>query len=264
MIKGTISNITEQVIANVDTFKQRQLEIELTVIYLDATYIPLRRDTVSKEAVHIALGIKIDGSKELLGYVINPNEAISASETLLLDLKSRGLTKPLLFITDGLKGIEDTILSVYPKADIQRCLVHVMRNIAWKVRVSDRTAILDDFKIIRKQNNKADATKLLNDFISKWGKTYPKVIDSLSGNKYLLTFFDYPEAIRSSIYTTNPIESFNKHLKRKFKSKIQFQTEKSLEKCLVSLNFKGSSRIFKGFGLALGELKQKLIDKCQI
>ena len=139
-----------------------------------------------------------------------------------------------------------------------------MRNIAWKVRVSDRTAILDDFKINRKQNNKADAIKLLNDFISKWGKTYPKVIDSLSGNKYLLTFFDYHEGILSSIYTTNPIESFNKYLKHKFKSKIQFPTEESLEKYLVSLNFKGSSRIFKGFGLALGELKQKLIDKCQI
>jgi transposase-like protein len=263
--KGTISNITEQVIANVEAFKQKQLESEFAVIYLDATYIPLRRDTVSKEAVHIALGIKMDGSKELLGYAIYPNEAISAWETLLLDLKSRGLTKPLLFVTDGLKGIEETILSIYPKADIQRCLVHVMRNIAWKVRVSDRSIVLNDFKMIRKQSNKTDAMNCLNDFNLKWGKTYPKVIESLKGNEYLLTFFDYPEQIRPSIYTTNPIEGFNKNLKRKFKSKIQFPSEESLEKYLVShfdeYNYKGSSRVFKGFGLVLAELQQKIADK---
>jgi len=263
--KGTISNITEQVIANVDAFKQKQLDSEFAVIYLDATYIPLRRDSVSKEAVHIALGIKLDGTKELLGYVIYPNEAVSAWETLLIDLQSRGLTKPLLFVTDGLKGIEEMIHSVYPKADIQRCLVHVMRNIAWKVRVSDRAVILNDFKIIRKQSNKTDAANCLNDFISKWDKTYPKVTESLKNNQYLLTFFDYPEVIRPSIYTTNPIEGFNKDLKRKFKVKIQFPSEESLEKYLVSrfdeYNYKGSSRIFKGFGLALAELQIKIVEK---
>jgi transposase-like protein len=168
--KGTISNITEQVIANVEAFKQKQLDSEFAVIYLDATYIPLRRNSVSKEAVHIALGIKLDGTKELLGYAIYPNEAISAWETLLIDLKSRGLTKTLLFVTDGLKGIEEMIHTVYPKADIQRCFVHIMRNIAWKVRVSDHSIILSDFKMIHKQSNKADAINCLNDFISKWDK----------------------------------------------------------------------------------------------
>jgi len=263
--KTTISNIVDQVIVNVDAFKQKQLDNEYAVIYLDATYVPLRRDSVSKEAIHIALGIKLDGTKELLGYAIYPNEAVSAWETLLFDLQSRGLSRPLLFVTDGLKGIEDMILSVYPKADIQRCLVHVMRNITWKVRVSDRSVILDDFKMIRKQSNKADAANCLNDFISKWEKTYPKVTDALKGNHYLLTFFDYPEAIRSSIYTTNPIEGFNKDLKRKFKVKIQFPSEESMEKYLVSrfdeYNFNRSFKIHKGFGLVIAELQQKIVDK---
>ncbi len=146
--KGTISNITEQVIANVEAFKQRQLDSEYAVIYLDATYVLLRRDTVAKEAIHIALGIKTDGTKALLGYAVYPNESVSAWEPLLLDLQSRGMTKPLLFVTDGMKGIEDAIHKIYPEADIQRCLVHVMRNIVWKVRVSDRGIILADFKVV--------------------------------------------------------------------------------------------------------------------
>jgi len=152
--KGTISNITEQVIANVEAFKQKQLDSEYAVIYLDATYVPLRRDTVAKEAIHIALGIKTDGTKELLGYAVCPNESVSAWEPLLLDLQFRGMTKPLLFVTDGIKGIEDAIHIIYPEADIQRCLVHVMRNIAWKVRVSDRGIILADFKAVHRQTNK--------------------------------------------------------------------------------------------------------------
>jgi len=98
--RGTISNITETVIANVEAFKARRLDAEYAAIYLDATYVPLRRDTVAKEAIHIALGIKTDGSKEILGYAITPNESVSAWEAILNDLQSRGVMRPLLFITD--------------------------------------------------------------------------------------------------------------------------------------------------------------------
>jgi len=263
--KGTISNITEQVIANVEAFKQKQLDSDYAVIYLDATYVPLRRETVSKEAIHIALGIKSDGTKALLGYAIYPNEAISAWESLLSDLQSRGLLRPLLFVTDGLKGIEDVILKVYPKVDIQRCLVHVMRNIAWKVKVSHRESILNDFKQIHKQADRTLADQRLNDFISKWDKSYPKVIESLKGNSYLLTFYDYPESIRSSIYSTNLIEGFNKQLKRKFKAKIQFPSEESMEKYLVSrfeeYNYRFSFRTHKGFASASVRLDQMIEEK---
>jgi putative transposase len=266
--KTTISNITDQVMANVDAFKQKPLESEYAVIYLDATYIPLRRNTVSKEALHIALGIKLDGTKEILGYAIYPNEAISAWESLLSNLQERGLQRPLLFVTDGIKGIEDTIRSVYPKADIQRCLIHVMRNIAWKVRVSDRVLILSEFKAIRFYENKEQASLALLEFISRWDKTYPKVTESLKGNHYLFTFLDYPKSIQGSLYSTNIIEGLNKDLKRKVKAKVQFPSEESMEKYIVSrleeYNYRHSMKIHKGFGQAMLDLQKRMVDKYNV
>ena len=263
--RGTISNITETVIANVEAFKARRLETEYAVIYLDATYVPLRRDTVAKEAIHIALGVKTDGMKEILGYAITPNESVSAWEAVLNDLQSRGVTRPLLFVTDGLKGIEEMIHRVFPLGDIQRCLVHVMRNIAWMVRTRDRAEILNDFKIVHKQETKESAAEVLVKFADKWKKMYPKVIEMLQGNAYLLTFYDYPVDIRRSIYSTNLIEGFNKQVKRKVKAKIQFPSVESTEKYLVSLfeeyNFKQGAKMHKGFGASMFLLEEKLLKK---
>ena len=261
----TISNITDQIIANVDSFRHKRLESEYAVIYLDATYLPLRRDTVSKEAIHIALGIRMDGTKEILGYQIAPTESSTAWNELLTNFKERGLARVLLFVSDGLTGIEDTILETYPKADIQRCLVHVARNISHKVRVKDRLEVMNDFKKVYRSDDLQTAKNHLEQFENKWRKVYPRMIDILQKNQYLLTFYNYPEEIRSSIYSTNIIEGFNKHLKRKTKVRIQFPTMDSLEKHLVSLfdeyNLKFSSRTHKGFGLVLSSLNQMLESK---
>jgi transposase-like protein len=261
----TISNITEQIIANVESFGRRTLQEEYAVIYLDATYLPIRRDTVSKEAIHIALGIRMDGTKEILGYQVAPTESCAAWSELLNNFKERGLKKALLFVSDGLTGIEDTILGVYPKVDIQRCLVHVARNISHKVRVKDRNQVMIDFKKVY-QSNDFDSAKInLESFENKWRKVYPKMIEILQKNQYLLTFYNYPEEIRASIYSTNIIEGFNKHLKRKTKAKIQFPTTDSLEKYLVSLfdeyNLKFESRVHKGFSLVTSTLYQMLETK---
>lgn len=261
----TISNITEQIIANVDSFRHKALQEEYAVIYLDATYLPIRRDTVSKEAIHIALGIRMDGTKEILGYQIAPTESSTAWGELLTNFKERGLERVLLFVSDGLTGIEDTILETYPKADIQRCLVHVARNISHKVRVKDRQNVLNDFKKVYRAIDCQAAKTYLEQFETKWHKVYPKMIEVLQKNEYLLTFYNYPEEIRSSIYSTNIIEGFNKHLKRKTKTKIQFPTMNSIEKYLVSLfdeyNYKFGSRTHKGFGLVTSSLYQMLETK---
>lgn len=258
--RGTISNITNQVVANVEAYRKRPLKEEYAVIYLDATYVPLRRDTVQKEAVHIVLGITMEGSKEMLGYAVAPNESAAAWESLLEDIQARGVKKPLLFVVDGLKGIEEAILRYYPAADIQRCLVHIMRNLARAVRVKDRKDILDDFKQIHKRSSVSEAEAVLVDFSAKWKALYPKVVDKIQENRYLLTFMEYPEAIRSSLYSTNLIENFNKHLKRDLKAKIQFPSEDSMEKFLVSrfeaYNFRMGDRTHRGFGSVLPELNQ--------
>lgn len=265
--KTTISNITDQVIVNIDKFKSRSLSKQYAVIYLDSTFTSVRRDTVAKEAIHIALGITMDGNKEILGYLIAPNESCVVWDELLKDLQSRGLEQVLLFVTDGLVGIEDAISNNYPKADIQRCLVHVDRNIMSKVRVKDRAEIMEDFKEVYRASNKDKASKILDEFLNKWQVRYPKVYDMLIKNQYLLTFYDYPEVIRSSIYSTNLIEGLNKQLKRKIKRKEQFPNEESLEKFLVTqfeeYNMKFGRRIHKGFGLAIEDLQQLMEQKYQ-
>ena len=265
--KTTISNITDQVIVNIDKFKSRSLSKQYAVIYLDSTYTSVRRDTVEKEAIHIALGITMEGHKEILGYLIAPNESCVVWDELLKDLQSRGLEQVLLFVTDGLSGIEDTISNNYPQADIQRCLVHVDRNIMSKVRVKDRAEIMEDFKEVYRASNKDKASKILDEFLNKWQVRYPKVSDMLIKNQYLLTFYDYPEAIRSSIYSTNLIEGLNKQLKRKIKRKEQFPNEESLEKFLVTqfeeYNMKFGRKIHKGFGVVTEELSQLMETKYQ-
>ena len=263
--RGTISNITEKIVADVEAFRKRTLSGQYAVIYLDATYVPLRRDTVRKEAVHIALGITMEGAKEMLGYAVAPNESSTIWKELLLDLHSRGAETPLLFVTDGITGIEETILEIYPQADVQRCLVHVMRNIASHVRVKDRAEILGDFKHIHSQKTKEAAQEILDDFSRKWEAIYPKVVGSVQGNSFLLTFYSYPEAIRCSIYSTNLIENFNKHLKRDLQAKIQFPSEESMEKFLVSrfdvYNYRFSENVHRGFGSVHSELNQILQNK---
>jgi len=258
--RGTISNITDLLQVNIEAFQKRPLHEEYAVIYLDATYVPLRRDTVQKEAIHLVLGITMEGSKEMLGYAVAPNESAAAWETLLEDIQARGVKKPLLFVVDGLKGIEEAIQRYYPLADIQRCLVHVMRNLAAKVRSSDRGSILSDFKQIHKQNSLEAAKIVLREFLDKWRPQYPKVADTIAENPYLLTFYAYPQEIRSSLYSTNLIENFNKHLKRDLKAKIQFPSEGSMEKFLVSrfetYNFRMGEKAHRGFGSVLPELNQ--------
>ena len=121
---------------------------------MDATYIPLKRKTVAKEAIRIAVGIRPDGSKEVLSYAIAPTESITIWEEILIDLQERGVKNVLLFITDGLKGMAGAVQRFYPKARFQHCCVHVSRNISHKVRVDDRKEVCDDFKMVYQASSK--------------------------------------------------------------------------------------------------------------
>ena len=150
----TMSNITKSFTEEVTAFKGRELHDRYAAIYMDATYIPLKRKTVAKEAIHIAVGIRPDGSKEVLSYAIAPTESITIWEEILLDLQERGLKNVLLFITDGLKGMVGAISRFYPKARFQHCCVHVSRNISHKVRVDDRKEVCDDFKMVYQASSK--------------------------------------------------------------------------------------------------------------
>ncbi|MBK4841191.1 IS256 family transposase [Enterococcus faecium] len=249
-IPQTISNMSKLVSEDVLAFKERTLESSYSVIFMDATHIPVKRQTVSKEAVYITIGIRLDGTKEVLGFTIAPTESAYIWKEVLQDLKNRGLKEVLLVVTDGLSGIEESIHSVYPNAQFQQCCVHVSRNIAHKVRVRDRKEICEDFKLVYQANSKEEALDHIDFMTRKWKKQYPRVVNLLL-NPALLTFYNFPHTIRRTIYSTNLIEGFNKQLKRYTRRKEQFPNEESLERFLVSqfnqYNHKFLGRIHKGF-----------------
>lgn len=246
----TISNMSKIVSEDVLAFKERTLEAKYSVIFMDATHIPLKRQTVSKEAVYIVIGIRLDGTKEVLGFTIAPTESAYVWKEILQDLKDRGLEEVLLVVTDGLSGIHDSIHSVYPNAQFQQCCVHISRNIAHKVRVSDRQEVCNDFKLVYQAASKEEAMNQISFMIDKWKKQYPRVVKLLL-NPAILTFYNFPPSIRRTIYSTNLIEGFNKQLKKYTKRKEQFPNEESLERFLVSqfneYNQKFLGRVHKGF-----------------
>ncbi|WP_143139906.1 IS256 family transposase, partial [Enterococcus asini] len=187
-------------------------EASYSVIFMDATHIPLKRQTVSKEAVYITIGIRLDGTKEVLGFTIAPTESAYIWKEVLQDLKNRGLEEVLLVVTDGLSGIEESIHSVYPNAQFQQCCVHVSRNIAHKVRIRDRKEICEEFKAVYQATSKEEALAQVDFMVKKWGKQYPRVVNLLL-NPAIVTFYNFPPTIRRTIYSTNLIEGFNKQLK---------------------------------------------------
>ena len=185
----TISNMSKLVAEDVLAFKERTLEANYSVIFMDATHIPVKRQTVSKEAVYITIGIRLDGTKEVLGFTIAPTESAYIWKEVLQDLRKRGLEEVLLVVTDGLSGIEESIHSVYPNAQFQQCCVHVSRNIAHKVRVRDRKEICEDFKLVYQANSKEEALDHI-DFMIRMEKQYPRVVNLLL-NPALLTFYNF-------------------------------------------------------------------------
>lgn len=248
-----VSNISKEMIPKVEAYHQRHLSDKFFCVYLDATYIPLKRVTYEREAVYIAIGIKPNGHKEVIDYCIAPTENIEIWSEMLKGFKSRGLEQVELFLSDGVVGMKEAICQSYPKAHFQRCLVHVMRNISAKMRVDDRQKALDEFKQIHTQSNKEMAVQVLHEFYQNWEKAYKNVVRDLRQvEPDLLTFYNYPPAIRASIYSTNMIESFNNRLKRKTKPKTEFPTEQSLDTFIgvqaIDYNDRYFNRIHKGFG----------------
>lgn len=261
----TVSNITRKVTDNVQAFRERKLRSHYAVVYVDATYVSVRRDTVDKEGLSIAIGITPEGYKEVLGYILTPQESASIWDELLQDFKARGVETVSLFVTDGLSGMPEAIERNFPSSRIQRCLVHVQRNIIAKARVKDRKEISSDFKKVYTASCKEEGQDYLEQFKAKWGTKYRNIIKSLnSSESYLLTFYDFPKSCWQSIYTTNIIEGFNKQIKRMTKHKEQFPDPDSLERFIVSLfndyNEKFMCRIHKGFKEA-GDSWRQLYDK---
>ena len=230
----TISNITEKVIEKAKEWQIRPLEKIYPIIFMDATVLKIRVDRVVKNiAAYIMLGVTLEGKKEIIGIWIGENETSKYWLTVLNDIKKRGLEDVLIFAIDGLNGFNEAISAVYPKAEIQRCIVHQIRNSLKFVSWKDRKAVAKDLKSVYIAYTEEDGQLALTEFNDIWGKKYPNITVSWTNHwAELSTFFKYPDSIRKLIYTTNPIESLNATIKRKTKSKGSFPTEDSAFKVM--------------------------------
>jgi transposase-like protein len=230
----TISNITEKVIEKANEWQSRPLEPMYPIIFMDATVLKIRVDRVVKNiAAYIMLGITLEGKKEIIGIWIGENETSKYWLTVLNDIRKRGIQDVLIFAIDGLNGFNEAIQAVYPKAEIQRCIVHQIRSSLRFVSWKDRKAVAKDLKSVYAAHNEEDAQIALTEFNDIWGKKYPNITTSWTNHwNELATFFKYPDSVRKLIYTTNPIESLNANIKRKTKSKGSFPTIESAFKML--------------------------------
>nr|BCB22829.1 IS256 family transposase [Erysipelothrix tonsillarum] len=178
----TVSSITQAIETFVDEFHKRSLSKRYLAVYGDSTYLNVRRDSVSKEALHILIGITPEGYKEVLDYRIYPQESADNYREMLRDIQMRGCEKILLFITDGLTGIRDACLEVYPKAMHQTCWVHLQRNVSRLVRAKDRKEFLEQLKPVYQATEKLEAIDALENFKASVKKRYPKVVAMFDKN----------------------------------------------------------------------------------
>jgi len=258
----SVSRLTYVVKEKIEEFKKRRIDKWYPIIYVDGTYLKMRRDVVEGEVVHVVLGISEEGHKEILGFWItgsNGESAINWRE-IFIELKERGLEDPLLFVGDGLPGLVPAIKEVYPKAEFQFCVLHKVRASLQKVRKRDREAIAYDLKKIYKEHREESFMENFEHFKNRWGKTYPDLVKSWKKDlDYLKTYLRYPYEIREMIYTTNILERFIKEVKRRTKVIEVFPDENSLEKVLylvsVNMNERYKGRKVKNFELVIEELR---------
>jgi len=229
-----ISKVTDSVIEKVVEWQSRPLEPVYPIIYLDCLVVKIRQDKqVINKSVYLALGVNLEGHKELLGMWISENEGAKFWLNVLTELQNRGLNDVLIACVDGLKGFPEAINAVYPKAQIQLCIVHMVRNSMKYVPWKDYKAIAHDLKLIYQSITEEEALKALDDFSERWDDKYPQISRSWRAHwENLNTLFIYPQDIRKAIYTTNAIESLNSVIRKAIKKRKLFPTDDSAKKVI--------------------------------
>jgi putative transposase len=238
-----VSSITDRILERAKEWQSQPLEPIYAIVYMDAVFLKMRTEGhVRNVAVYTIIGINLDGIKECLGLWVCETESAKYWLSVLNELKNRGLTDVLIFSVDNLTGISEAIEAVFPKAEVQKCIVHQIRNSLRYVSWKERKAMAQDLKFIYGAATEKEGAAALNDFSETWDKRYPHVSVSWKKNWVeLSTFFKYPPEIRTLIYTTNPIESLHRRIKKVAKNKSSFPNEQSLIK-LVYLAVEEASR----------------------
>lgn len=229
-----VSKVTDAVIEQVVEWQARPLDEVYPIVYLDCIVVKIRQDkTVIKKAIYLALGVNLEGHKELLGLWISENEGAKFWLNVLTELQNRGVKDILIACVDGLKGFPEAITTAFPQTQVQLCIVHMVRNSMKYVSWKDYKAVSADLKTIYQSATEDDALLALDVFAERWDEKYPQASKSWRAHwANLNTFFRYPHDIRKAIYTTNAIESLNSVIRKAVKKRKLFPSDDAATKVI--------------------------------
>ena len=231
---GLVSKIVEKVTPEINAWQNRPLESVYPFVFMDAIRYKVKENhQYITKAAYVVLGIQLDGRKDILGVWIGEHESAKFWLSVMNDLKNRGIKDVYVFCVDGLTGFREAINTAFPKAQIQRCIIHQIRSSTKYVSYKDIKALMADLKQVYQAINEDEAMNALVRFKEKWEKTYPSCVRSWEENWDILsTFFAYPAEVRRIIYTTNIIEGLNRQFRKISKNKPSFTNDDSLRKLL--------------------------------
>jgi putative transposase len=229
-----ISNVTEAVETERKAWQNRSLDAVYPIVFLDALVVKVRHEgRVINKAVHMALGVNLEGKKELLGIWMTQNESSKFWLSVVTELHNRGVKDIFIACVDGLTGFPEAIEAVYPQTRVQLCIVHLVRNSLSYVSYKDRKAVAADLKLVYAAATELEAEQALIDFAQRWDKQYPTISKSwLNHWQWVIPFFAFPADIRKAIYTTNAIESMNMTLRKVLRNHRSFPSDESVMKVI--------------------------------
>jgi putative transposase len=236
---STISKITDKVWELVEAWQNRPLAAIYPIIFMDAIHIKLRRDgKVANTAVHVVLGVDLEGHRDVLGHwVADGEEGANFWLSVITDLQNRGVQDIFIASMDGLTGFSEALHAVFPQTEVQRCIIHQIRNSLRYVSWKDRKAFVKDLKTVYQAANREAAEARLVYLRETWGDKYAIAVRSWENNwEELATFFDYPAEVRRLIYTTNTIEGYNRQLRKVTQNKASFPSREAVRKLLYLAN----------------------------
>jgi len=229
-----ISNVTDAVLEEVRAWQSRPLSAVYPILYFDALFVKTRQEgPVATKAIYLALGINLEGEKELLGLWAAPTEGSKFWLTVFNELKNRGVCDCFIACVDGLKGLPEAIEAVFPRTQVQLCIVHKLRNSLKYVSWKERKAVAADLRAVYAAPTLTEAEQALARFSERWDAKYPAISPSWRADWQRLTvFFDYSPEIRKVIYTTNAIESLNYSLRKLLKTRGAFPNDEAIIKII--------------------------------
>ncbi len=229
---STISRITDRISNDIVAWQNRPLESIYLITWMDGISFSVRENSkVIRKTIYIAVGLRRDGLKEVLGIWLGKNESAAFWLAVLTDMKARGVEDILITVTDNLKGFTDAIITVFPESITQICVVHQIRNAMKYVVSKDKKEFTTDMKEIYTAPTQEAARAAFNDFSKKWKSKYSYAVKSWNNNWDNLTaFFEFPVEIRTIIYTTNLIENLNGKIRKYTKNKLSFPTDEAVQK----------------------------------